>query len=402
MLIDFWDVGSAHNSRRAMTTADVSAHLAADWLPSLPTSVSSALIGWPPFVLEGVHHNGQDLLCLRDSVGRSERQWKGVLSWMLGVAGTRHFLSLDGYQWIAPLSAFYPEAKQTVDTSWHPAYPPGRLLATRPTGSNARLRPDFVAVKPGSSSLEWAVVESKGTRSSLANQPNCRTDWRQQVRNVELRIDGVCVEIQRHLVVATRVNPSAKRPVARRIQVRAWNSNATAEGPNTPIEAIAEVATAHLFGLFLNLGMPANAKALALARWRQIDGSSPDADPQRTDIARLQEAAGEELKDRAGTTLSSSGESKGPTVVSLRWGAGISEVTLAAPLLNLVRGLQSANEPAQLDSAISAADEQLAKWRTETPSVDDRETTSISLPFGITVRLPFSTLAEAEKTRGTE
>jgi len=99
MFVELWTVGARAPSLEAMSTNDISAHLAADWVPSLPSAVGSAFIGWPPFLIDTVALDGAPALALREEAGRSERQWKSVLSWMLAVAGTRHFLTL------APLCA---------------------------------------------------------------------------------------------------------------------------------------------------------------------------------------------------------------------------------------------------------------------------------------------------------
>ena len=69
-----------------LTVADISSHLLADWMPALPAIVGSSFIGWPPFLLELAKFNETTVLAVRAEAGRSERQWKSVLSWMLGVA----------------------------------------------------------------------------------------------------------------------------------------------------------------------------------------------------------------------------------------------------------------------------------------------------------------------------
>jgi hypothetical protein len=128
--------------------------------------------------------DGNDVLLLTEA-GRSERQWKGFVSWMLGVAGTRHVLTSGGYRWIAPISAFYPGAIQAVDLStWNTLFPQSSIVATRKSGSTSRLFPDYLALRPksGVGSYEWAVAEA-----------------------------------------------NAKRAWARRLQVRAWNRTVTVE-----------------------------------------------------------------------------------------------------------------------------------------------------------------------------
>jgi hypothetical protein len=166
---------------------------------------------------------------LRDKAGRSERQWKSVLSWMLGIAGARHFLRQDGYAWVAPLSAFYPEANLSVDVqAWPPQFPKATLVADRNPASRARLRPDYIALRPvpggqGVGAYELAVAEAKGVADQLLGKPACPRAWYKQARNVALTVNGEKVEILRHLVVATRVNPNAMKASSRRLQIRAWN-----------------------------------------------------------------------------------------------------------------------------------------------------------------------------------
>src|SRR5262249_29622037 len=153
-------------------------------------------------------------------------QWKGVVSWMLGVAGTRQFLESEGYRWIAPLSAFYPETTQRfVASPWNMRFPMSSIRAERLQNGQSRLRPDYLAIRPLPSSdptgsYELAVAESKGTHQSLASRSTCPVDWYNQARNVSLTVNQSPVTIPRHLVVATRVNPNAERRQTRRLQVR--------------------------------------------------------------------------------------------------------------------------------------------------------------------------------------
>jgi hypothetical protein len=223
-----------------MNAGDVSKHLLADWIPSLPVNVSSSFIGWPPYLLKAVPFKGYDALSLGQEAGRSERQWKGFLSWMLGVAGTRHVLKRERYRWIAPLSAFYPDAVQPVDLSqWPSVFRPGLVTATRPRRSQLRLRPDYLAIRSTGGkqkrTLEWAVAESKGTRRCLTNLATCPPSWYKQARNVDVSVWGKRIVIPRHVVVAMRVNPNGARPATRRIQVRTWNSAADATAAELPL-----------------------------------------------------------------------------------------------------------------------------------------------------------------------
>ena len=46
-------------------------------------------MGWPAYLLQGIPIAGWNALAVRRVAGQSDRQWKSVFSWMLGVAATR-------------------------------------------------------------------------------------------------------------------------------------------------------------------------------------------------------------------------------------------------------------------------------------------------------------------------
>lgn len=104
-------VGSMMAEPIALTPHDVSAQLISDWLPGVPAGQGTDFMGWPNRLLFDQY--GQ--LCLSDIVVQTERQWKGMISWMLGVAGARIYLNDDRYRWIAPMSAFFGDAVQPVN-----------------------------------------------------------------------------------------------------------------------------------------------------------------------------------------------------------------------------------------------------------------------------------------------
>src|SRR5436189_6478589 len=97
--VDFWPVNIPKKSTLPMSVSQVSGHLMSDWIRSLPASVGSSFIGWPPYLLEDAMIDKVNALVLHPSAGRSDRQWKGVLSWMLGIAGARHVLEVEKYRW---------------------------------------------------------------------------------------------------------------------------------------------------------------------------------------------------------------------------------------------------------------------------------------------------------------
>jgi hypothetical protein len=190
---------------------------------------------------------------------------------MLGIAGARHFLRQDGYTWVAPLSAFYPEANLSVDVqAWPPQFPKATLVADRNPASRARLRPDYIALRPvpGGQGVGVRVGggRSEGRRRPALGKPACPSAWYKQARNVALTVNGEKVEVLRHLVVATRVNPNAMKASTRRLQIRAWNRRRQ-PSPETqlPLGAYVDIASAHRFGIFRALRLRENA--LALLSW---------------------------------------------------------------------------------------------------------------------------------------
>jgi hypothetical protein len=336
-------------------------------------------------VFDGSTH---EHLSVRERAGRSERQWKGVLSWMLGVAGTRHVLAREGYRWIAPLSAFYPELVTPVDlTAWHTDFGPGRLVARRPRASRSRLRPDYLAVRESGTPkcLEWAIVESKGTSASLTGKVTCPRNWSTQVRNIEILIDGHVQKIARHIVIATRVNPNAKWPRTRRLQIRAWNSQALEPYNSSSEDAAAEIAAAHLFGLFRNLGLVANARALAASVQARRESRGPQSERRMSaQLIELQQIADEELVLRGRYVPRADDQSKSLWIDTEIENEKIS-VELDAPTVTLAHELMRANDPGKAAAALIIANERLDEMPTRPVSPDTHP--AISFPAGVTIHL---------------
>ena len=80
--VQFWPVGSSNDTPLSLTQSDISRFLLADWLPTLPVSISRSVMGWPQYLIEAETGSSTPYLFLSQVAGWSERQWKGVLSWM--------------------------------------------------------------------------------------------------------------------------------------------------------------------------------------------------------------------------------------------------------------------------------------------------------------------------------
>jgi hypothetical protein len=391
MIVEFWNVGATTASSLPLTVQNVSSHILADWLPALPISLSPTLIGWPPFLIQLARTPLGNCLALQKKAARTEKQWKGFVSWMLGVAGTRQFLESEGYRWIAPLSAFYPETNQEYDLSgWNVRFPPTSLKAERLQGSPSRLRPDYLAIRPLPSSevpggFELAVAESKGTHTNLMNRNSCPVAWYNQARNVSISIDNSPIQVSRHMVVATRVNPNGVRLKTRRLQVRAWNK---ADEQTTPLppEVAPNIIAAHLFGFFLNLGLYETARAISL--------SVITRDQVRRDLFDIETSRGrddsiaaseDELQSR---TMPSSPAIPGFTSrVLVGTTLGQVEVAIATPTIDLTRHLREARSFDECYPVIREADSQLDRWNAQRVDRADKVRTVV-LPFGAELTFP--------------
>lgn len=390
MIVEFWGVGATTATAMPLTVENVSSQILADWLPMLPTSLSPALVGWPPFLIETVPISIGDCLTLQERAAQSEKQWKGVVSWMLGVAGTRQFLESDGYRWIAPLSAFYPETtRRFVPQPWNLRFPPSSISARRLQNGPSRLRPDYLAIRPLPSSgpdgaYEFAVAESKGTHISLSNRNICPSDWYNQARNVSLIVGQSQITIPRHLVVATRVNPNAEQSETRRLQVRAWNKSD--ELPvSLPPEMVSNIIAAQLFGFFLNLGLHETARAIASSvfTWsNQADSAQAEVLSMRDEAVH---ASNVELLSK--TTPSSAQGADVGAIISIDIGRGPIEVVVAPPTMMLTRNLCQARSSGDFQSAIKSANSELDRWVTERRN-RSAQGRSVVLSFGAESHFP--------------
>ena len=267
--VPYWPVGTTTEESLPLSMADIARYLLEDWFPSVPVPVSQAWqMSWAEMLIESTTSESlpNPQWSMAAHTTGMERQWKGFVSWMLGVVGTRRVLDEEGYQWIAPASAFYSKRKAPVTLNkWYHGYPQC-ALTVKSSGSSTKLRPDYLCARPAENP-EWhpelAFVESKGTLKALANRQICPSSWREQAQNGLVEFNGVPCDVARHLVVATRVNPNAKRPMTRRLKIRAWNSEAPVRPPNPGV--VLEVARAHYAGILRNIGLLQSELALKSA-----------------------------------------------------------------------------------------------------------------------------------------
>lgn len=376
--VQYWPVGTASDSRLSMTPAQICQALLADWLPTLPFAASRSVLGWPFFLVASEPGVPIPYLCIESMAGWSDRQWKGVLSWMFGIAGTRRVLDTEGYVWVAPLSAFYPDRRQNVAIpSWNTSYPPS-ILQTLPDPSNpSRLRPDYIAARPlKTGGVEFALVESKGTSSALNSMIRCPSDWARQARNAIVKLNGSVVACQRHMVVATRCNPNALRQRSRRLQVRAWNSSSNTLPHDS--EVMLEIASAFYSGLCRNLGLWANLQALQLS----VSARSGIGGVSDRQLAHIESEADIEFAQKGRWHLSGEGGAN----FEIPLDTGTIYVQLTDTAISLIRSLRS---PAQEDAAARIMDHQrgLTDWYSK-KAAEHTELTDVAIDksgFSVTV-----------------
>lgn len=335
-------------------------------------------MGWPAYLLQGIPIAGWNALAVCRMAGQSDRQWKSVLSWMLGVAATRHVVEKEGYRWVAPASAFYANAAIQVDvTGWHPLYLPSVLRVSQCAHSSSRLRPDYIAIRQavrGLATVEWALVEAKGTKRNLRNIASCPSSWLNQVRSVQIDVSGKSQQVQRHLVVAARINPNGKRDKTRCIQLRAWNQHNGVDASRLPLPGAVEVAEATLYGLFRAIRLPGVAGGIAqVARRRHQEQALHVSEGERSSIDRAVERIDEGLRDGLRCTWQTE--------------FGEFELQLSPDLLSFVRRLLSAHTAADAVSALQETDERLTaseKARREQATAHG----AVSLSMGATFLVP--------------
>lgn len=368
-----------------MTPDEIAVHLVADWLPGVPTSASVGLMGWPSYLLETEQYPSGELLVLNEEAGRTERQWKGMLSWMLGVAGARHILAKERYRWIAPLSAFYPEAVQPVRIGPLPtAYPRYSIVASRAQRPATNLRPDYLAIRQRGTRYEWAVAEAKGTSASLKSMTSCPKNWHNQSRNTLLTVDGTPITFLRHLVIATRVNPNAQRPYTRRLQLRVWDNTEDSLSFNIPSSAAVDIVATHLYGFLRNLRLLENANAIALSTEVRSEVNHSASQEMPAEQGDLLERADVEFQRHAQTGEIQS-DLRPLMVVNIETDSGSIEFEFSEPLKELIQSFQRAANYAFAAEALERAESQLDDWEREA-RLGDRD--GIVLPFGVRVRLP--------------
>lgn len=296
---EYYDVGSTAETTTPVKLIELATNIVTDWAPGTPNPLAQGFSGLLGTMLEPKFVGSSNLWVVNKGMAEYEKQWKQVTSWILGVAFCRKVMQNAGYPWWAPVSAFTSSsrAKTALTKYWAQSLLPAvNCKVQRSSSASSKLLPDYVLARTSisGSGYEVSFAESKGCVRSLKNLSTVPKTWKDQAESAEFLHLGTLITPTQTLVVATRVNPAAKRTGTRRVQVRAWNSR----NPESrlPFEAYREILLTHYFGVCERLAMTANAQLLSLSNSIYLDKSKEEQLRLFEQRERLMELAQEEVR----------------------------------------------------------------------------------------------------------
>lgn len=208
----------------------IASYIGTEWMPGVPDSVIDSMTAVIGNLLTTASFSGRDFWVINSELAGADRQWKGMTSWILGVAFTRHILTLEGYPWWLPVSALQSSRYNdyVVAGAWKGAPPRTNLVVDRDKASASRLLPDYVACRvsrTANTTYEFAFAESKGTTRFLDNLSKPPAIWSAQSKNAILSERAGRVFPTRKLLVASRFNSGAQSRSKRKVVTRVWNTD---------------------------------------------------------------------------------------------------------------------------------------------------------------------------------
>lgn len=356
MNFDYRTVGSTISRLTPVSLLELATNVVTDWMPGTPNSLALCFVDLLATTLDSKAIMGGDVWTVQSRVASFEKQWKQATSWILGVAFSRKIFEMEGYPWWASVSAFTSPTRRWAPSSpyWYPNFPTRQCRIIKPTPRRTRLMPDYILARnkltqPGH---EISFAESKGSQRNLEFLDPPPSPWINQARNAEFYYRRVHVPATRNMLVATRINPRAKRPVTRRIYVRVWNSEKPHK--NTHLGAFREVLMFHYFGICERIGMGANAKLLALNSYADMmlyPSDKRDFYYERLTESRKEligmaknEIIIEETQDLPNEPIFFSSKRSKFTV-----GENVMRIGLSSQAMDLVKWLQEGNEEYGID-----------------------------------------------------
>lgn|GEM_PF-5106742 len=309
--------------------------------------------------------DGNHYWTLQPTAAHFEKQWKQVISWILGVAFCKKVVDIEGYTWIAPLSAFSSQNTYLL-SRWAPIIPFVNSTIKPDPSISATLMPDYVLARAGAGNppLEISFAESKATKNCLENCSMPPDSWINQARNARFYFRNKVIPATQKMLIATRVNPKDRKAKTRRVYVRCWNSKKESLGVS--IEGFRDILLLHYFGVCERLGITANAKLLALRSYRNVD---MDQKRQMVFLKNdLQEYEKEVLKDAKEeidihytNRLSDFPVSIAKNRADFQIGHRLMRLGLSPPGMHVIRWLQKGEDITELEKIVKRLQESLSE-----------------------------------------
>ncbi|MBU4274075.1 MAG: hypothetical protein L6406_10600, partial [Desulfobacterales bacterium] len=111
MHFDYHGITSSRSRPIPASILELATNIITDWMPGTPNSLARGFVDLLSTIIDTVRINGNDQWTLRPRVAQFEKQWKQVTSWILGVAFCKRIIAMEGYPWIAPVSAFVSQGR---------------------------------------------------------------------------------------------------------------------------------------------------------------------------------------------------------------------------------------------------------------------------------------------------
>jgi hypothetical protein len=147
-----------------------------------------------------------------------------------------------------------------------------------------------------------------------------------------------------------------------------------------------DIVAAHLFGLFMAIGLRENARAIAFSVQRRGHTQDKSLSELEDEGALLSDRAEREIQDRTART---GGPANVPSLVlrPMETVLGPIEIQIAEPLLAFARRFRQAELHDLTADILRKTDAQLDLWaELRRPLAEDSE--DVLLPFGVELRLP--------------
>ena len=227
----YYAIGSSSPRVESVPLIDLAKYIMTEWLPVITRPAVDGMTDLLNTILVREKlEGGRYFWCMNQELSFADRQWKGMTSWIIGVALARHVAEMEGYPWWSPVSSFTGH-RMTKTGMWllpHIWFD----IRKRPL-AKSRLYPDYVVCRLSHNVCrlshngwyDFAFIESKGTEKNFAGWAYAKSDWRAQASSAELYYGGARVPVSRNLIVATRINPGETEAEKRQIVVRAWSSD---------------------------------------------------------------------------------------------------------------------------------------------------------------------------------